>query len=309
MPLQAVVNTFAGGRLDRAGDKRLDTEWLAEQAASGAAEAIALWQGRPLVTQTDAGLRLSRLPTPMAIELGGEDLLVFLGLEDENPLFAVEVEGTADPAAGPLQGHGRFEELRGVALALPGHETAMAGGAKSLIEWRKRHGFCSACGERTLQAGGGWKRLCPACRAEHFPRVDPVVIMLPVHGDRCLLGRQASWPPGRMSALAGFMEPGESVEEACARELFEEAGLRATRVRYHSSQPWPFSSQLMIGLIAEVDSDEATPDQTELEAVRWFTRDEARATLAPDGHDGVRAAPPLAIAHTLLRAWIDGYEA
>src|SRR5690606_15242613 len=125
-----------------------------------------------------------------------------------------------------------------------------------------------------------WKRVCPACRAEHFPRTDPVAIMLATHGERCLLGRQAAWPPGMFSALAGFVEPGESIEEACARELMEEAGLTATTVRYHSTQPWPYPSSLMIGLIAEVDSDEAAPDQTELEAVRWFTKAEARALLA-----------------------------
>ncbi|HRL07144.1 MAG TPA: NAD(+) diphosphatase, partial [Brevundimonas diminuta] len=154
-----------------------------------------------------------------------------------------------------------------------------------------------------------WKRVCPACGTEHFPRVDPVVIMLPVYKGgaepRCLLGRQAAWPAGRMSALAGFMEPGEAIEEACAREVMEEAGLTVSDVRYHSSQPWPFPAQLMIGLIAEVTTDEAAPDQTELEAVAWLTRSEARAVL-DETHPTIQAPPPYAIARRLLETWARG---
>ena len=163
---------------------------------------------------------------------------------------------------------------------------------------------CAACGAETRDSGGGWRRTCPACRAEHFPRVDPVVIMLPTFQGRCLLGRQAAWPAGRMSALAGFLEPGESIEEACAREVAEEAGLQVTAVRYHSSQPWPFPAQLMIGLICEVSHDRAAPDQTELEAVAWLTRDEARAVLE-NRHPAIRPPTPIAIARTLLTTWVD----
>ena len=170
----------------------------------------------------------------------------------------------------------------------------------------------AACGVESETASGGWKRVCPACRVEHFPRVDPVTIMLPVFRGGaepvCLLGRQAAWPEGRMSALAGFLEPGETIEEACAREIAEEAGLTVTAVRYHSSQPWPFPSQLMIGLIAEVDSDDARPDQTELEAVAWLTRAEARACLAGT-HPAIKPPPKFAIARTLLQAWVDGFDA
>ncbi|MBU3970757.1 MAG: NUDIX domain-containing protein, partial [Alphaproteobacteria bacterium] len=151
----------------------------------------------------------------------------------------------------------------------------------------------------------------PACGVEHFPRVDPVTIMLAIYKGGaepvCLLGRQAAWPEGRMSALAGFLEPGETIEAACAREIEEEAGLTVTAVRYHSSQPWPFPSQLMIGLVCEVDSGEATPDQTELEAVAWLTRDEARACLEGT-HPAIKAPPRIAIARTLLQAWVDGFE-
>jgi NAD+ diphosphatase len=238
---------------------------------------------------------------------GVDERLLFLGLWKETPVFAVEFEGAADPADGPLSGLGRFEDLRGAAPLLPGPETGIAATAKSLFDWRVRHRFCSVCGHPSENADGGWKRVCPECRAEHFPRTDPVTIMLPVYGERCLLGRQSVWPAGRMSALAGFLEPGESIEEGCARELKEEAGLAATRVRYHSSQPWPYPSSLMIGLIAEVESDQAEADGTELEAVRWFTRDEIRVMLTDGAFDGVNPPPPLAIAHQLLRAWVEGF--
>jgi NAD+ diphosphatase len=234
---------------------------------------------------------------------GRDERLAFLGLKGTTPVFAAELEGSADPTEGSLEGLGRFEELRTLAALLPGEEAAIAGCAKSLFDWRLRHRFCSVCGQESEVADGGWKRTCPACAAEHFPRVDPVAIMLPWIGDRCLLGRHPSWPQGRMSALAGYMEPGESIEEACAREVKEEAGLTVVRAAYHSSQPWPFPSSLMIGLFAEVADDQATPDQTEVEAVRWFTRDEIRRMLAEGRWDGVSPAPPFAIAHQLLKAW------
>jgi NAD+ diphosphatase len=217
-------------------------------------------------------------------------------------VFAVDLAGPNDPAEGPLAGRGRFLDLRRAAGVLPAAEAAIAATAKGVFEWQRRHRFCSACGQPSELADAGWRRVCPACRTEHFPRTDPVVIMLPTHGERCLIGRQASWPEGRYSALAGFLEPGESIEEACARELKEEAALETLRVAYHSSQPWPWPSSLMIGLFAEVASEEARPDQTELEAVRWISRDEARRLIA-GGFDGMLAPPPEAIAHQLIRAW------
>ena len=308
MPLPA-LNTFAGNPLDRAGDLRNDPDWVEARALDPEALALVLWEGRPLLEAAEEP-QLVWLPMAQARAVA-QDRELFLGLWKGAPVFAVEVEGSIDPTAGPLRGVGEFHEMRAAAALLPGPEAAMAGEAKSLFDWRRRHGFCAACGTRTETACGGWKRACPACSTEHFPRVDPVTIMLPVYRGgaepKCLLGRQASWPEGRMSALAGFLEPGETIEEACAREVEEEAGLKVTSVRYHSSQPWPFPSQLMIGLICEVGSEDARPDQTELEAVAWLTRDEA-AHVLEGTHPEIRAPARIAIARTLLQAWVDGAE-
>jgi len=307
MPLSALTHTFAGNPLDRAGDRRGDVAWLKARLDDPEALAVAFWDGRPLVEDTpDGRLRLAYLRADLAADAVREnpERLLFLGLWKQTPVLAVELDGAADPTGGPLQGLGRFEDLRAAAATLPGPESGIAATAKSLFDWRRRHRFCSSCGQESRPVDGGWKRVCPACKVEHFPRTDPVAIMLPTFGDRCLMGRGPGWPPGRMSALAGFLEPGESIEEACARELKEEAGLTAVRVTYHSSQPWPWPSQLMIGLFAEVADDRAAPDRSELEEVRWFDRQEARAVLAGT-HPEVKAPPPLAIARWLLKTWAE----
>ena len=310
MPLTAFTNVFAGNPLDRASDRRSDPDWIAEQLTSPESLAIALWNGAPMIEPSpnggkDGGVQLAYFGAKLAAEVsGGEERRLFLGLWKDTAVFAVDFDGSADPSEGPLQGLGKFEDLRGLALRLPATEAAIAATAKGVFEWRRRHRHCSVCGQPSMAIDGGWKRACTACKAEHFPRTDPVVIMLPVHGERCLVGRQKAWPTGMWSALAGFLEPGESVEEACARELKEEANLDAVSVRYHSTQPWPYPSSLMIGLIAEVAEGEATPDQTELEAVRWFTREEARALLRGE-LDGTFAPPRLAIAHQLIKAWAE----
>ncbi len=300
-------NTFTRSPLDRGGDQRNDPVWLAARQDDPAARALVLWQGKVLIEHRPPDDRIATLPLAVA-----RGLLpiheVFLGFMGDRPVFAVELGGDEDVAGLVIPGSGYFATLRDAAGIVPSSNAAMAGAAQSLFENSRRAAFCGSCGQSTQQASGGWRRVCTACGAETYPRVDPVAIMLPVYegGDepRCLVGRQATWPAGRFSALAGFIEPGESIEEACAREVKEEAGLTVTAVRYHSSQPWPFPSQLMIGLIAEVSDDQAAPDQTELEAVTWLTRAEARAVL--DGaHSSIKAPPPFAIAHTLIRAWVD----
>ena len=313
MPLSTIVNTFAGNPLNRASDRRVDAAWLKARLDDPDTLALALWNGKPLVEDVPGdgsssgkgAVRIAYLNVPMAREIAAsEERLLFLGLWKETAVFAVDLDGSADPADGPLRGLGRFEDLRGIALRLPATDAAILATAKSMFEWRRKHGFCPNCGQPSTAVDGGWKRICPSCRTEHFPRTDPVVIMLPTFGDRCLLGRQAIWPKGMYSALAGFLEPGESIEEACAREIMEEAGLTATEVRYHSTQPWPYPSSLMIGLFAEVSDDNATPDQTELEEVRWFTRAQIQALLRGE-LPGVFAPGAMAIAHQLIKAWAE----
>ncbi len=297
-------HTFSGNRLDRAGGLRGDPAWLAQQMDDPRAAALALWNGQPLLNEAEDGqLAPVWLEGGFARRIaGGDERLVLLGLSETGPVFAVDLEGTADPAEGVLKGLGRFGDLRATLANLAAEDANLIGTARSLFEWRRKHRFCSACGHASRTSDGGWRRICPNCNAQHFPRVDPCVIMLPVQGDRCLLGRQAAWPPGRLSTLAGFVEPGESVEEACAREVREESGLEVTAVRYHSSQPWPFPSNLMIGLIAEVAQGEAVPDLEELEAVRWFTKPEARALL--EGRlENISPPAPTAIAHHLIQYW------
>jgi NAD+ diphosphatase len=315
MPLSAFQNTYAGNPLDRAGERRGDAAWIAARLSDPTSQALAMWNGQPLAqTRAGGGAGLRFVCGPLAKELaGGDEGLVFLGLRphDDIAVFAVDLEGAVDPSVGALASiGGTFEGLRALAPRLEPQEAAIAAQAKAVFEWRRRHRFCSACGRPSEVADAGWKRVCPACAVEHFPRTDPVVIMLATQAsgggsERCLLGRQAVWPAGMFSTLAGFMEPGESIEEACARELYEEAGVEALAVRYHSSQPWPYPSNLMIGLIAEVAAGEGRADQTELEAVRWFTKGEALALLRGET-TGLFAPPPFAIAHQLIAAWAAG---
>jgi NAD+ diphosphatase len=309
MPLSIITNTFAGNPLNRDSERRGDEAWLAEKLADAESLAVALWNGKPLVEDLldddgkSTGVQIAYLRADLAQDLaGGNEKLLYMGLWKDIAVFAVDIDTATDPAEGPLQGLGRFEELRAAAATLPPADAGILATAKSMFEWRRRHRWCSACGQPSNVADGGWKRICPSCGTEHFPRTDPVAIMLAVHDGKCLLGRQAAWPAGMFSALAGFLEPGETIEEACARELKEEAGLTATTVRYHSSQPWPWPGSLMMGLIAEVDSSDAAPDQTELEEVRWFSKEET-AQLLKGELEGVFCPPSLAIAHQLIKAW------
>ena len=311
MSLSAITNVFSGNPLDRQSARRGDAAFMAGVLADPATLVLPVWNGQPFVEKTADGFRLAYLAEAIGRTLTEvEETRLFLGMWKDTAVFAVDLEDRTDPSAGPpsegpLAGLGEFRDMRALAMALAPAEAAIAATAKGVFEWRRRHRFCAVCGAPSQAAEGGWKRVCPSCKAEHFPRTEPVVIMLPVIGERCLMGRQKVWPKGMWSALAGFLEPGETIEEACARELNEEAGLTATKVHYHSNQPWPFPNSLMIGLIAEVAEGEAVPDEAELEAVRWFTRDEAKALMAGE-LDGAFCPPPLAIAHQLLKSWAAG---
>jgi len=298
-------NAFANFALDKAGHRRRDKAWLADALAGDAAQ-MALFQNMSPFCD-DAGVVWLAGSARDAL-CGAGAATVFLGLDEAaRPHFAAVMPGALDES--PIAGLGAFEEMRAAAARLSARETAIVGCAKALFEWHARHGFCANCGVATKVADGGWKRDCADCGAEHFPRVDPVTIMAPVLGDRICLGRQKRFPRGMYSALAGFIEPGESIEEGCAREVFEEVGLRVTRVRYHSTQPWPFPSSLMIGLIADVVDDVLKLDDEEIDEAVWLTRAEARAALSGGATlaDGSRVfvPPPFAIAHQIVKAWVE----
>ena len=280
---------FTGARIDRADHLRLDPVRIAALAAAAEARLLRLDGLDPVVDQDG---RLSW--EPMA---GDAAELIFLGLDGAAPLFA--------PL--PRIAHGRRAwSVFALLDRLASEDAAIWGGARSLIEWHNRHLFCGACGRPTAGFRAGWGRRCGGCGIDHFPRVDPVAIMLAEHEGRVLLARQPHYPPGRYSALAGFVEPGESIEEAVARELHEEAGLRVRSVRYVASQPWPFPGQLMLACTAQAESDAVTLDETELEDAIWVDRIQVEAALAGEAGAAFLAPPPFAIAHTLLRHWLDG---
>ena len=231
---------------------------------------------------------------------------VFLGLLDGEGLFGI---GLDPKGMEPLKARPDLHvtDLRSIAVQGLVGATDLAGlaEAKALLHWHLRHRFCANCGAPTAVVQGGWKRECPVCKTEHFPRTDPVVIMLATTKDHCLLGRQARFVPGMWSCLAGFVEPGENVEMAVRRETVEEAGITCGRVTYFASQPWPFPMNLMIGCHAEALTTEITVDKTELEGARWFDREEIALMLLRRHPDRITTPPPVAIAHHIIRAWVE----
>ena len=283
---------FTGSTLDRADAVRTDPARLATMSADPAARLLALEGIDPVL---DEAGNLAWKDLDQADPAGQ---LIFLGLEAGAPRFT-EVRPDLP------EGVTRSRAIFGMLDRMPPAEASTYAAARSLIDWHLRHGFCAKCGTPTAMFRGGWGRTCPHCTAEHYPRVDPVVIMLAEHEGRVLVGRQPAYPPQRYSALAGFLEPGESVEEAVSRELFEEAGVRTTSVRYVVSQPWPFPSSLMMACIAPVESGALTIDTHELEDAYWVTRAEVVAVM--NGEPGARFLPPspVAIAHTLFRRWLE----
>ena len=280
-------NTFTGSGLDRAADHRADDAWVAEQRQHPRARAVQAGNNGVVV----AAGRLAVVPLREATD--PEPLL--LGIDGDGPVFAAET----DRAPGLLS-------LREAAATLPQAEGGLAAYAAALLGWHRRHTFCANCGSLTQIREAGHVRRCPACTTDHHPRTDPVVIMLITRGDDVLLGRQASWPPGRYSALAGFVEPGETLEEAVAREVHEESGVTIGAPRYVSSQPWPFPASLMLGFVAPWESGEPAVNDHELEDTGWFAR--AQVQAAVEGDTELKLPPRLAIARRLIEHWLAGSD-
>ena len=305
-PTMPAPHVFAGNPYDRAQHLRRDAGWLAAAAEDSTSLFLPLWRLMPMVTD-GAPRALAWQPPGLVRDLATEGSVVLLGLDAGRPRFAADVSALDQPdTEGPLAGKGSFAEARALASELAAGEAGVVAQARAMVDWHLRHMFCAVCGAETMPHEGGYMRRCesPGCAAEHFPRTDPVVIMIVARGELCLLGRQKHFPDGMYSALAGFVEPGESIEEAVRREVAEEAAIEVDAVRYHSSQPWPFPSSLMIGCIAETTAESITIDKAELEDARWFTRTEVREALAAaDREDGLRMPPPMSIAHQLARWW------
>lgn len=243
-----------------------------------------------------------------AARTGTRSLTLYLGRLDGAPVFAAAVPAELAEGLDAEPGF-RTNDLRSLAGEgrIAPHELGLLATAKSLLGWHARHGFCAHCGSPTILAAGGYRRECTACGTHHFPRTDPVVIMLITRGDSCLLGRSPRFNEGMYSCLAGFLEPGETVEDAVRRETFEEVGLTIGAVRYHASQPWPFPSSLMIGCVAESLDAAITLDPEELADAQWFSRDTVAAMLEGRHPDGLTTPPPLAIANLLMRAFVEGW--
>lgn len=282
---------FAGGTLDRVDPIRSDPARLAAAFADPATRRLVLDGLEPV--EEDGHLVLE--PVEPGADVANH---VLLGIDPHGrPIFA-RLVADLGPAMVPTP------RSRAIADLVPAEEVALYGTARSLVHWHARHRFCSVCGGATNPAKAGWARRCELCAAEHFPRTDPVVIMLAEHRGRVLVGRQHSWPQGRYSALAGFVEPGETIEEAVAREIYEEAGVRVRNVRYVTSQPWPFPSSLMIACIAQADDDTLAVDASEIEHAFWCDVEGVRAAMNEDPAAPFIAPSPMAVAWHLLDHWL-----
>ncbi|AUH33842.1 NAD(+) diphosphatase [Paracoccus tegillarcae] len=311
--------TFAGSFLDRADRLRSDAGWIAAALADPASRVSPFWRGKPLFDLTEGGPRLAWLSTTEPLIADCPEPMVFMGLDDDGTAhFAADVSYIAPPDESPaefvdrrtldLSQTRKFIDLRASMGDIDHRDAGIAAAAKGIFEWRLTHGFCANCGAQNVVTHAGWRFDCPSCGRQHFPRTDPVVIMLVLDGDRVLMGRNANWDPKMYSLLAGFMEPGETIEEAVRREVVEEAGLIVGEVRYVTSQPWPFPASLMIGCSGRAETTEITIDPAELENAIWVPKSEIAEALE-GRHDHIAPARKGAVAQVILRAWVDGLVA
>jgi NAD+ diphosphatase len=303
--LHAPRQAYSGSLLERAAEWRNDASVLAALAESNRAGFYVI--GGESVVLKRRGDALDPLFSPAeARACGRAHETVFLGLLDEAPRFGA---GLDPEAVAPLKARDDLKliDLRTIAVqgAVAAEHVPPLAEAKAVLGWHARHRFCPNCGAATLVTQGGWRRDCPSCQVEHFPRTDPVVIMLVIAGERCVLGRSPRFAPTMWSCLAGFAEPGESIEEAVRREVREEVGLTCARVKYFASQPWPFPSSLMIGCHALAQTQQIVIDKSEIEEARWFDREELELMLARKHPQDLTTPPPIAIAHHLVRDFVE----
>jgi NAD+ diphosphatase len=290
--------------LDRAAHFRNDDAKLLALESKSDTRAYVVHRDSLVVNKENGGSR-ALLTIDEAIKYGANPGTIFLGLRDGAAIFGM---GIGAPAVEKLltRQDVAVSELRGMTMqgAVPPDQLSAIAMAKSMVSWHQRHGFCANCGTRSAMTQGGWKRDCPNCKAEHFPRTDPVVIMLVTSGDKVLLGRQKQFLPGMYSCLAGFVEAAETIEDAVRREILEESGIRCTDVNYYMTQPWPYPSSLMIGCTARATNEDIVVDHSELEDARWFDRAEATLMIKRQHPDGLAGPHPFAIAHHLLGRWV-----
>ena len=293
---------FSGNPLDRAAIMRRDVAWLVEQGSAIESRFLPFWRLNVLAREVEQ-TELCWLDAGIRDHLGDDADLLLLGVRDGIAHFAVDLSALADPIATiGIEGAG-FADARQIAVNLPGGDAGILAQGRALIEWHRRHRFCGSCGAPTAMGSGGNVRTCTSCGAEHFPGPHPVVIMVVWRGDRCLLGRGRGWAQARYSALAGFVDHGETIEEAVAREVKEEVGLDVDQVVYHSSQPWPFPMSLMIGCFAHASGEALNVDPEELDDARWFSREEIRRALESPESVDFGIPNRIAIAHHLIKAW------
>ncbi len=292
-------NWFASSPLARLNNEKDQAAYIERALKDPESCIIPLWRGDPLV----ADGRAAFLSAAALSELPKETPLVLLGEKGGRAYFGADLSGAASSAdAAPFAEIGEYMQIRSAAGVVGKDDLAIIGHARWLFEWHRKHGFCAVCGASTEMLGGGAKRQCPSCETEHFPRCDPVAIVLAIHEDACLLGRGPHFPPGVLSALAGYIEAAETPEEAAKREIFEEAGVTLTDVRYQFSQPWPFPSSLMMGFIADAEDRTLNLDTDEIVEARWVSLEDARAILAGEDR-GVIIPPKFTIARQLIEKW------
>ncbi len=296
-----IVNFYATGEFDRCVERREDEIWLQAQLANPESRLHPVWQQKNLIVEAEQPRAVTLLAGAGAELLAQAATVMLLGVEDGRAHFAIDISHLEEAA---ISRFGAPTDLRAVGAVLPQREGALLAYARGLAYWHQRHRYCGACGAATEPRAAGHQRRCinPACGLVQFPRTDPAVIMRVTHGDRILLARQANWLPGMHSVLAGFVEPGETLEGAVAREVFEEVGLRVADIRYFGSQPWPFPSSLMLGFAAEAASTELAVDGNEIEAARWMTRDELRRS--PED-ESFRLPRRDSISRQLITDWIE----